>query len=267
VTEPPTDPPSDAATAPTAQPAGPVGDEDRPELLTGGMPRHLRDVVRRADSYGFVFVVLTILIWGLRPFFTDREHYDVVLVVVAAGVIALVLSTSRVQPRTMVIGLTMAVSSTVLAIWGEVADVVGLTVAGHTLAGLTVLGAGSVVVVRIFRHQVVTSRTLFGAVSVYLMVGLAFAQLFIAVEAADPGAFVSDHLPIDPSTLVYLSLVTLATLGYGDVTPVSDTARSLATFETIMGQIFLVTVVARLVGMFGQARRSPSAHPAPDPGA
>jgi voltage-gated potassium channel Kch len=91
------------------------------------------------------------------------------------------------------------------------------------------------------------------AVSVYLLAGGLFAATFSAIEIVSPGSFADSAEPDQPVTwhqLMYFSYVTLATLGYGDLTPLTAWARSLATVETVGGTLFLTTVIARLVGAY-----------------
>jgi len=86
------------------------------------------------------------------------------------------------------------------------------------------------------------------AVAVYLMLGLIWTRLYQMVELASPGAF---RIPAGESpsgaTLLYYSFVTLATLGYGDISPVNIVARDLAVLEAIVGQLYLVILISRLV--------------------
>jgi hypothetical protein len=118
----------------------------------------------------------------------------------------------------------------------------------------------------LMKEDEVTADTLYGAVSAYLLLGLIFGTGYTIVESVTPGSFanlptiadVGDGLEVATSvTLDYFSLVTLTTLGYGDVTPLSQMARSLAIFEAIVGQFYLAVLVARLVGLF-MARRTAS---------
>jgi len=108
----------------------------------------------------------------------------------------------------------------------------------------------------------VTADTLYGAVSAYLLLGLIFGTAYGIVETVSPGSFA--NLPVDSVdgrglgsasiALDYFSLVTLTTLGYGDVTPLSQMARSLAVLEAVAGQFYLAVLVARLVGLFMAGR-------------
>ncbi len=107
----------------------------------------------------------------------------------------------------------------------------------------------------IFIKQV-SGDAILGAVCGYLLLGIVWSLLYYAVETASPGSF---QLPpprdagvtaqrLDRGTLSYYSFVTLATVGYGDVTPVTPLARTLAWIEAIAGQFYLAVLVAGLVG-------------------
>jgi hypothetical protein len=88
---------------------------------------------------------------------------------------------------------------------------------------------------------------------VYLQLGIAFSFVYRTIEHFDPGSF-SGAGPMDGAALAYFSFVTLATLGYGDIVPTTQLARNLAVLETIIGQVFLVVVVARVVTTLGRMR-------------
>lgn len=106
-----------------------------------------------------------------------------------------------------------------------------------------------------FRSGPVDKERIFASLSLYLMFGLIFALLFSLVDKFLPGSFKFPAL-IDGSgdkplsQLVYFSFITLATLGYGDIVPLSGPARGLAILEAVIGQIYMVLVVARLVSLY-----------------
>jgi len=97
----------------------------------------------------------------------------------------------------------------------------------------------------------------FAALDTYLLVGLIFGVAYSLLDQAWPGSFAK---PLDTDLGleggVYFSFVTLATLGYGDVVPVSDVARGLAILESVAGQLYLAVLVARLVALYGWQSRS-----------
>lgn len=101
------------------------------------------------------------------------------------------------------------------------------------------------------RYQASPAQLLLAAVAAYLLLGGVFAIAFNLVETASPGSFVDSAAPDRPLVwqgLLYASYVTLATLGYGEVLPISPWARSLTTLATVTGTLFIATVIARLVG-------------------
>ena len=103
----------------------------------------------------------------------------------------------------------------------------------------------------------VTSEILFGALSVYLLIGLVFALAFTTLEALHPGSLSLPGGAFDPglvearqfSTISYFSYVTMTTLGYGDIGPLTPAARSLVILEALLGQLFLAVLIARFVAL------------------
>lgn len=100
----------------------------------------------------------------------------------------------------------------------------------------------------------VTQDLLFGAISVYLLMGITFGAVFSMVESIYPGSFEvnSDNIEdeyVHWSDLTYFSFTTLTTLGYGDITAQGSAARSMAIFEAVAGQMYITMIVAKLVGL------------------
>lgn len=126
--------------------------------------------------------------------------------------------------------------------------------AGETSASFALAAAFVFVTVvmlsDVFSHPRVTGATVSGALCAFVLIGVVFALVYRGIIAIDPGAFRGSG-PESPSgdDMAYFSIVTLTTLGYGDITPVSDAARNIAMFEALVGQLYLVAVVARLVGL------------------
>jgi uncharacterized membrane protein len=111
-----------------------------------------------------------------------------------------------------------------------------------------------------FRRQQLSADGVFATVAVYLLIALIFAQLYLLTLAWNPAAFnlpaAADRAPqLLQNDLLYYSVVTLATVGYGDILPVSELARGLATLEAVVGQFYVAVVVAVFVGMYASQRR------------
>jgi hypothetical protein len=111
---------------------------------------------------------------------------------------------------------------------------------------------------RLAAHPAVTTETLLGAASVFLLIAVMFMFLFLAIDTFDPGEFFG---VLEPTTaFMYFSLVTVTTLGYGDLAPQTDLARAMSVFGAVIGQVYLVFIVARLVALGASAasgRRGP----------
>jgi hypothetical protein len=98
-----------------------------------------------------------------------------------------------------------------------------------------------------------TSDLLYGAVSVYLLIGFNFANVHFLLETVAPGSYHCGSTQCDfayqMSAYVYFSFVTLTTMGYGDITPATRIAGMLSYMEAITGQMYVAILMARLVGM------------------
>jgi len=108
---------------------------------------------------------------------------------------------------------------------------------------------------RIFIHIInsreVTTEILFASISVYMLIGLSWATIYIMINSYHPGSFVDRdgtfiHTGAD---FLFFSYITLTTVGYGNIEAISEQARSFASIEALCGQLYLTIMVARLVGL------------------
>jgi hypothetical protein len=103
------------------------------------------------------------------------------------------------------------------------------------------------------RAGVVDAEHIFAALDAYLLAGLIFAVCYWVLDQTWPGSFgVASASDLDLARAIYFSFVTIATLGYGDVVPTSDTTRGLAILEAVSGQMYLAVLVARLVSLYSK---------------
>jgi hypothetical protein len=116
---------------------------------------------------------------------------------------------------------------------------------------------------RVLEGDVIDMNRIAGGISIYMLIGLIWASLYFFLSLVDPQAFngVSDVRSDDAQLLrnayldlLYYSYVTLSTLGYGEITPVSRAAQSLAYLEAICGVMYVAVLVAALVGSYGNKR-------------
>lgn len=103
----------------------------------------------------------------------------------------------------------------------------------------------------LFKSRVITADMLIGAICVYMLIGSMWASLFTVIESLHPGSFsIPASAVSELSHFFYYSFVTLTTVGYGDITPITATARSFAILEAVIGQLYIAILVSRLVGVY-----------------
>ena len=106
------------------------------------------------------------------------------------------------------------------------------------------------IVSHVLKAERVSREKIFGALSVYLLLGVIWAFLYLIVDFLVPGSFrYGQDGVLTSAEMVYYSFVTLTTLGYGDIVPIAPSVRALATLEALTGQLYLTVLVARLVGL------------------
>jgi hypothetical protein len=117
-----------------------------------------------------------------------------------------------------------------------------------------------VLVARFRTDLVINAQSILAAVSVYLVIGMLYANLDLIVSHLTAQPFFSGPAVVaGESKFVYFSFITLATVGYGDLTPGTGLARALAVSEALTGQLYLVTVIALVVSNLGRSRARPNA--------
>ena len=209
----------------------------------------------------------------------QRRRYGLLLAVLIASYLISALVGGRASPLTEVIGDTQLALFAVAGLLALrvspprrrpvrtvaaailVASAIG-TVIGVHLGGDAGRGAASVwtaalllvtvtlLVRQILSHPSVTVQSIYGAISAYLLIGLMFAACYSAMYFLHGRSFFSGGQRGTASAFQYFSFTTLTTLGYGDFTAATSLGRAVAMLEAMTGQIFLATLVAKLVASF-----------------
>jgi hypothetical protein len=212
----------------------------------------LVDRLRRGDSYGLL--LLAIVVAYALSAVCGRSAWAGVVVTVAFGcVLLLALHTSHARGRSMRVVAVFVVVAVLMAVAHAATGTRSIEVAGYTSV-LLGFAAPVVVLRRIARHPVVNVETILGAIDAYLLVGIAFAALYGAMDALGTHDFFAQGPTRSAVDFLYFSFVVLTTLGFGDLTPATSLGRVTVTLEALLGQMFLVTVVAALVANIGRAR-------------
>jgi hypothetical protein len=213
------------------------------------------------QRYGFLLLVL-VATYTLSAF-THARIIGAVQIALFVATLLLALRGNLAHSRAarLVIAVVLASSAVVLAL--------ALAVPGNAVKGTASIWAGLVLLVTVvvivhgvLSTDVVTVQSIFGAVSAYMITGLMFASWYAAIAHLDHGSFFSGGRPGNIQTFQYFSFTTLTTLGYGDFTAADSGGRAIAVLEALAGQVFLATLVARLVASFrGPQSRVPLDQP------
>ncbi len=212
-----------------------------------------REMAVGADSFAIVIalILLTIIVFAAA----STPLFQLVAVILSGGTLLFVLHTAAAHHRTV----RLARIVVGVAIVGTAAALLAGDVLGETTArgvGLLLAMVAPVVILRrILASPTITMRLVLGALSIYLLFGLAYSYLFPLIgTVTDKAFFVQTDSPT-PSDFLYFSYTTLATIGYGDYTAAQSLGRMVAVSEGLVGQLYLVSAVAVLVGNVGRQLR------------
>lgn len=180
--------------------------------------------------------------------------FDVLLVFVLV-MLVLALAQDKVW---RVVACILCVPAATLSLGGHFLPSSGQVVsvgAGHAIGALFFVAVAGKIVWSIFTSQEVTLGSVFGAICGYLLLGIAWALMYAMMHAANPESFQfgdsirqqMTHEDYSRNVFIYYSFVTLTTVGYGDVTPLSISARTLSWVEALTGQLYLAILIAGLI--------------------
>jgi hypothetical protein len=232
-----------------------VSDRQRPPERDGRLDEHERTKVE-----GRFGVVLFLLVMAVFFSIAASEGSWALLLttVVLATTFSIAMLASGVQPKVVRAWLGVAVLGVGVSVF--VALTQEARIAGGYLAitSLILTAATIGAIARRVRQRVeISVVTVLGAVCIYVLVGLSFAFIFEIVGAFTSQPFFASQETATRSDYVYFSFVTMATVGYGDLTAQGGLGRALAVTEGLLGQIYLVTAVAALVSNLGRGARAP----------
>jgi ion channel len=218
----------------------------------------------------------------------DPDRYGVLLVLIVCSlVMAAVVGESRLL-RTVAVGLQVVVlvfaiktsrpghtfvRIIVIAAAAAVIAGVVLLFAADEWLGWAAINAASVVLFvgvilaigrRLTTHREITGSTIAGAICIYLLLGMTFWSVYSVLAALGSDPFFASGTDGSYLDRLYFSFVTLTTVGYGDFTAQGGLGRMIAVTEALMGQLYLVTVLALLVSNIGRTRNVPMDEPQED---
>jgi len=216
----------------------------------------------RKDQYAFVFALILVTVIS-SAFLGDGPVGVITTLALMIVTLVVAMRTSDAGPRIQLWAMIVAVAALLLVTVTALTGLEGPTRLAYAITMLTLVVATPVVIARrIATHPTVSIETVTGAADIYLLLGLFFTTVYglvgglVAKAGQLPAqAFLVASRPIVPSDLVYFSFTTLTTVGYGDLTASTQIGRMLAITEALIGQLYLVTIVALLVANIGRARQ------------
>jgi fucose 4-O-acetylase-like acetyltransferase len=224
--------------------------------MTGDARVHLERIARLRASHSYWAVLGAIFIlFFLTALLPDDPWAASTIMLVAAATLLIAIWTAgwAMTEHTFPFALaTAAIACAVINLfWRDEA----LTASLGIIGGLLTITIAVVIARGAIAQQEVNSRSVAGAICVYVLFGLVFTFVFGVLATVDKAPFFAQGIDGTRQLRLYFSYVTLGTLGYGDYTAAGNLGRALAVLEALMGQLYLVTVVAVVVTRLGRPGR------------
>lgn len=226
------------------------------EALTEQEIREARRESMLQERYGLLLTALVVLflVQGIAP---GGPWQEVLVTALSASTLVLAMRAGEVSPRfarlAVVVGVALVAMVAALASTGT-----RNTGAARLASGLLVAVAPPAIALGVIRglrtRGHTTVQAVLGVLSFYLMIGMVCAFAYGTIDNLGSAPVFANDVTATTAHCLYFSFVTLTTVGYGDVLTRSDLGHTLAVTEALVGQIYLVTVVALLVSDLGSRR-------------
>jgi hypothetical protein len=201
-------------------------------------------------SFGIVLVLILVTL-GFQVAAPEEQWARFVILTMHGLVLLSALLAARAHRA--IIGVALVAVATALLVSGlaligpgELKEVPAAAV-NALFIGMTPVIVARGLIHEIREERTVTIRTMFGVLCIYLLIGTFFAFVYAVIDAETANEFFPNVAPASTSDFLYFSFTTLTTTGYGDLVTVNELGRSMAVLEALIGQIYLVTVVALII--------------------
>ncbi|MGA7458927.1 MAG: potassium channel family protein [Candidatus Korobacteraceae bacterium] len=217
--------------------------------------RKIRDRRRLHPYTALLFSELALIL--LYPFLTQIGYHDELFRLLALIVFSTSLYAVMGRGRITTIAFVLGFPAIVVRLIRLFTHVPVFKMPDEFLGLAFLIFVTSALVWAILSNPSVTSDTLAGAVSAYLLIGITFGVAYMIINTLVPGSFrdtVEQGKRFTPADFTFFSFVTLTTVGYGDIVPWASHARSLAIIESVIGIMYPALLISRLVGMRNSKR-------------
>ena len=221
---------------------------------------HIRIGRHRVGHFRFLLFAM-VLIFVLRPFLENFARIGLLTDIFFSLVLLSGAFAFSDQRKTFSAALVIALPALLLEVVSCFFLSEPLEIIKRIFFALFLAYVLAIILSHIFREREVTEDLITGAVCAYLLIGIVWTFVFYFLELANQGSFaLGGTFRHDIGPFLYYSFVTLASLGYGDIVPLTSPARSLAVLEAVTGQLYLAITIARLVGVHASQSRFREAH-------
>jgi Ion channel len=205
-----------------------------------------------------VLLLCAATLLAIQGVFPPGAVQQLLVAALAGACLLLAVRAAELAPWLLRAAVALAVAVLALSVLRVTAGGISDGAARACVAALLALGPPAVAV-GVYRDLQVSGQvrlhSVTGVLSLYLLLGMAFAFVYGAIDHLGSGDFFASGADATVSRCLYFSFTTLTTVGYGDLVAGSDLGRTLAIFEALLGQIYLVTVVSLLVSNLGRPAR------------
>ena len=222
-------------------------------MVTKSRNTHLQALHQKRFLILMVLILVTIV---LAPFLDVFVQTRIMMDILLTAIFFTIIFAIKTR-HTHVIIASILVLPLITSTWSSYFyDSTHLSLLTRIFGALFFGYAVVLILLEIARSTEVSKETIFAAVVAYLLIALMWSFLYMILELAEPGSFSvpSQSNRLETMHFEYFSFVTITTLGYGDVTPLTNRASALALLEALIGQIYMVVLVAWLVGMYVSRR-------------
>jgi hypothetical protein len=213
------------------------------------------------DSYGLV-LVLIVATYALAVSQSSSPLIGTVVVFVQIATVWFVLRTARAHRAARAAALIVLGIAGAVAVTGGVIGGTGSQVAILLASTVLYLIAPVVVVRHLIGRSVVDRETVLGVIAAYLLIGMFFAFVYRLIGVVDPDPFFGAGGEATPSQALFFSFTTYSTTGYGNLVPAKSLGQTMAVAEMIIGQLFLITAVGKVISVWSPIGRSRDEAPA-----
>ncbi len=211
-----------------------------------GLP--LGQIIFRGRFLNLLIYILVLI--AIQPLDEIIGEFGLLLDIIISFILVSAIYAVSHKKKHTTIGILLAVPL-LIAMWTKQLFGISWVQIPETILGIAFFGFIIAIILKfIFSEDEIKRDLIAGAAAVYLLLAIAWAYAYRAIEVIQPGSFaVADAQTVSYAVALYYSFVTITTLGYGDIFPVTTAAKSCAILEAIVGQLYLVITIALLVGV------------------